>query len=207
MVSYVNVHFALERLRQEASVNRREGPRVVVVGPDNAGKTSLVKILTGYTTKIGRKPVVINLDCREGMLSIPGSLTAVAFSSIIDVEQGWGSSPMSGPSQVPVKLPLAYFYGLPSPEDSSKMYKPIATRLALAVTSKLAEDEEAQETGCIIDTPGTISHGKEGYDIIQHIVSEFSSWFLWILLCPLHITADQMFSQRDISPWFGTIME
>ena len=178
MVSYANIHFALEALRQEASTKGSDGPRVVVVGPDNAGKTSLVKILTGYATKTGRKPVVVNLDPKEGMLSIPGSLTAVAFSSIIDVEQGWGSSPMSGPSQVPVKLPLAYFYGLPSPEENSKMYKPIITRLALAVTSKLAEDEEAQETGCIVDTPSAIRHGKEGYDIIQHIVSEFSSGFV-----------------------------
>lgn len=174
MVSYANVHFALERLRQEAALNGREGPRAVVVGPDHAGKTTLIKILTGYATKMGRKPVVVNLDGREGMLSIPGGLTAITFSSILDVEQGWGSSPMSGPSPVPVKLPVAYFYGLPSPEDNSGMYKAIVTRLAVAMTSKLAEDEEAKEAGCIIDTPGAISHGKNSYDIIQHIISEFS---------------------------------
>ena len=174
MVSYVNVHFALERMRHEAAIHGREGPRVVVVGPDNAGKTSLIKTLTGYATKTGREPVVVNLDCREGMLSIPGSLTATSFSSIIDVEEGWGSSPMSGPSPVPVKLPLVYFYGLCSPEENSMMYKPITTRLAVAVTSKMAEDDDVRETGCLIDTPCTISQGKDGYDIIQHIVSEFS---------------------------------
>lgn len=40
--------------------------------------------------------------------------------------------------------------------------------------SKLQDDVEAKETGCIIDTAGVISQGKRGYDVIQHIVSEFS---------------------------------
>lgn len=175
MVNYANTHFALEKLRQQASVTGREGPRVLIVGPENAGKTSLVKMLTGYATRIGRQPVVVNLDSREGLLSVPGSLSAAAFGSIVDVEEGWGSSPTSGPSPVPVKLPLVYYYGLPSPEANSKMFKPIVTRLALAVMSRLQEDGEAREAGCLIDTPGVISQGKGGYDIIQHVVAEFSS--------------------------------
>ena len=175
MVNYANAHFALERLRQQAAVSGREGPRVLIVGPENAGKTSLVKILTGYATRIGRQPVVVNLDSREGMLSVPGALSAAAFGSMVDVEEGWGSSPTSGPSPVPVKLPLVYYYGLPSPEANSKMFKPIVTRLALAVMSRLQDDGEAREAGSLIDTPGVISQGKGGYDIIQHIVAEFSS--------------------------------
>ena len=174
MVSYANTHFALERLRQQSALDEKEGPRVLVVGPDNAGKTSLVKILTGYAVKAERQPIVVNLDSREGMLSVAGSLTATAFSSIVDAEEGWGSSPTSGPSPVPVKLPLAYYYGLPSPEDDPKLFKPITTRLAVPVTSRLAEDQEAKEAGLIIDTPGIISQGKGGYDILQHVVSEFS---------------------------------
>ncbi|KAI9821526.1 MAG: Cleavage polyadenylation factor subunit clp1 [Phylliscum demangeonii] len=177
MVSALNLHFALERLRQSASGAGagREGPRVVVVGPENAGKTTLIKILTGYGTKLGRRPVLVNLDSREGLLSLPGSLTATSFASVVDVEDGWGASPISGPSPVPVKWPLVYFYGLPSPDDQpARMYKPITSRLALAVTSKLAEDDETRVAGCLIDTPSAFSQGKDGYDLIQHVVSEFS---------------------------------
>jgi polyribonucleotide 5'-hydroxyl-kinase len=173
MVSYVNTHFALEKLRNEAKLNG-EGPRVLLVGPSNSGKTSLAKLLTAYAIKIGRQPMVINTDSREGILSIPGSLTATPFASIIDVEQGWGSSPASGPSPVPVKLPLCYYYGLPSPEDNTKLYKPVLTRLALASSSRLTDDPEIRQTGMIIDTPGVISQGKGSYDLISHIVSEFS---------------------------------
>ena len=174
MVTYANHHYALERLRDRASGDDKDGPRVLVLGPENAGKTSLVKLLTAYATRSGRQPVVVNLDTREGMLSIPGTLSASTFSSIIDVEGGWGSSPTNGPNQVPVKLPLVYHCGLACPEERPQIFKPIITRLALSAMSKLQDDVEAKEAGCIIDTPGVISQGKRGYDVIQHVVSEFS---------------------------------
>ncbi len=174
MTQYVNTHFALENSRDQAHRSGKEGPRVLVVWPNNAGKTSLVKILTAYATRLGRQPMVINTDTREGLLSIPGSLTATPFASMIDVEQGWGSSPTSTSSPVPVKLPLCYYYGLASPEDNTKLFKPIVSRLALAAQGRMDKDEAVRETGMIIDTPGVISQGKGGYDLITHIVSEFS---------------------------------
>lgn len=174
MVSYANLHFALERVRDQASLEGIDGPRVLLLGPENAGKTSLAKLLTAYATKSGRQPLTVNLDTKEGMLSIPGSLTAASFSSIIDVEHGWGNSPTNGPSQVPVKLPLVYFYGKANPEESTQVFNPLVTRLGLSVMSRLQDDDEAKKAGCIIDTPGIISQGNGGYQAIQHIVSEFS---------------------------------
>ena len=171
---YTNLHFALERLREQASVTGNQGPRVLILGPDNAGKTSLAKLLTAYANRAGRQPIVVNLDPREGMLSIPGTLSTAVFSTIIDVEQGWGSSPTNGPTQVPVKLPLVYYYGLANPEEKPDVYKPLITRAALSAMNRLHEDEEAKAAGYIIDTPGAISQGKGGYDLIQHIISEFS---------------------------------
>ncbi|KAA8652485.1 hypothetical protein EYZ11_005227 [Aspergillus tanneri] len=176
MVEYANVHFALEMLRQEAKAMGRDGPRVLILGPEDAGKTSLSKILTAYATKVGRQPIVVNLDPTEGMLSVPGALTATAFRTMIDVEEGWGSSPMSGPSAVPVKLPLVYFYPMHNPlEADGSIYRPIVSRLALSVTGRLAEDEEARETGIIVDTPGILSQSKAGsIEMINHIVTEFA---------------------------------
>ena len=148
---------------------------MLVLGPENAGKTSLVKLLTAYATRSGRQPAAVNLDPKESMLSLPGTMSAATFSSIIDVEEGWGSSPTNGPSPVPVKLPLVYYLGLASPEDNASFFKPIVTRLALSVMNRLQDEDEAKKAGCIVDTPGVISQGKGGYDIIQHTVSEFSS--------------------------------
>lgn len=177
MVEYANVHFALETLRQESKATGKDGPRVLIVGPENAGKTSLAKILTAYATKMERQPIVVNLDPTEGMLSVPGTLTATAFRTMIDVEEGWGNSPMSGPSPVPVKLPLVYFYPSQNPlENEGALYRPVLSRLALSVTGRMAEDEDARETGIIVDTPGVLGHGKPGsLELINHIVTEFSS--------------------------------
>lgn len=174
MMSYANAHFALESLRERSIHSGEMGPRVLVVGPENAGKTTVVKTLTAYAVKTGRQPTVVNLDPRQGMLSVPGSFTAAAFSSIVDVEEGWGSSPISGPSPIPVKMPLVYHYGLKDPEEG-KFFKPIVTRMALAVMSRLDEDKTSKQAGFIIDSPGAISQGKAGvYENIEHIISEFS---------------------------------
>ena len=175
MISYVNTHFALEDLRQLALENNALGPRVLVVGPDHAGKTTLVKILASYATRAGRKPIIVNTDPKESLLSVPGTLSTIVLDSIVDVEEGWGTSPTNGPSQIPVKLPLVYYYGLEDPEARPDFFKPIVSRLALSVMNRMEDDVEAKQAGCIVDTSGSISQGKGGYDIINHAVAEFSS--------------------------------
>ena len=61
-VAFVNTHAQLEAMRDEALMNNinkansngngngkmMDGPRVLVVGPADCGKTSLVKVLTSY---------------------------------------------------------------------------------------------------------------------------------------------------------------
>jgi polyribonucleotide 5'-hydroxyl-kinase len=176
MVEWLNVHGMLETARDDAGAGKDSngGPRVLIVGPDDSGKTSLLKCLTAWSLKMGRTPTVVNMDPREGLLSIPGSLSAVTMGSMLDVEDGWGSSPVSGPTGVPVKTPLVYHFPFASPEDNARMFKPLITRAALAVTSRLEEDSEAKQSGIIIDTPGSINQPKGSYDLLMHIISEFS---------------------------------
>jgi polyribonucleotide 5'-hydroxyl-kinase len=112
------------------------------------------------------------LDPKEGMLSLPGTLSAANYSTVLDVEQGWGASPTSGPNPVPAKTPLVYYYGLEHPDGNEKLYRKLAARMALAVSSKMADDELVRSSGCIIDTPGYIST-PAGYDLVQHIVAEY----------------------------------
>lgn len=47
-VAYVNTHAQLEALRDEALANQGEGPRVLIVGPPESGKSSLAKLLVAY---------------------------------------------------------------------------------------------------------------------------------------------------------------
>ena len=52
------------------------GPRVLVVGPADSGKSSPPAILTAYAVRVGRTPVYVDLDVSNGELSVPGSISA-----------------------------------------------------------------------------------------------------------------------------------
>lgn len=177
----VNIHLALEAMRSRDTT----GPRVLILGADNAGKSTLAKTLTSYAIRSGRAPVVVNLDPAEGVLSLPGTLSATVFKTILEIESdaggGWGTSPMSGPNgEVPVKLPLVYHFGGTDPsEKRGAMYKAQVGRLALSVQGRMkaAGQEEVERSGVIVDTPGSLLSAKQaamGYELVGHVVSEFA---------------------------------
>ncbi|KAJ8099703.1 Pre-mRNA cleavage complex II protein Clp1-domain-containing protein [Lipomyces tetrasporus] len=196
MGSYANLHFALEKLRMQAaekdtqynkevikevdiitsgSGQEGEGPRVLIIGPRNSGKTTLAKILTAYAVKMNRCPMVVSLDPKEGMLSLPGTISAASFSTMMDIEEeeSWGSSATTGPMHIPPKNPAVYYFGSDSPTDNIRFYKSLVSRLSLAISSRLAVDHKARISGCIIDAAGIIDQ-KEGYDLIDAIVADLS---------------------------------
>jgi polyribonucleotide 5'-hydroxyl-kinase len=175
------VHFALEEARaaagqaQGAGGPAGRGPRVLVVGAEGAGKTSLCRTLAAYALRAGRVPVAANLDARQGMLGAPGALSAAALASLLDVRDGWGGSPVSGASAVPVKRPLCYHFGCRDPEDNPRLFKALVSKLGAAVLARMEGDAETGAAGCVVDTPGSLSSGRAvGYEIIEHIVMAFS---------------------------------
>lgn len=174
--AHLNLHGLLNDLRAKAAREGKEGPRVLVTGGDNSGKTTLVKTLTSYATRQDHQPLVVNADPKEGMLSLPGTLSASVFATVMDPEavDGWGSTPTSGPSSVPVKLPLVFFYGQQSPEEDPDFYRELMSGLAAGVSGRLSEDEEVRSSGVIIDCMGVDEKSETGMDLIDHIVDEFS---------------------------------
>lgn len=104
MIEYLNVNMNLENMRRGAAremEQRRDeevpdrslapeevnplfeqilpsvGPRVLIVGPKDSGKTTLSRILTSYATRTGRSVTLVDLDPSLNMISIPGTLSAV----------------------------------------------------------------------------------------------------------------------------------
>ena len=172
-VEWLNVHGMLETAREMASA-QDGGPRVLIVGPDHAGKSSLMQSVAAWGVKAGRTPTVLNLDSREGLLAPPGTLSAATVGSQFDVEAGYGIAPISGPTITPIKTPLIYSFPYASPAERPDTYKSLITRMALSVTNRLEEDASAKRSGLLIDTPGSLNDPKSNYDLIAHIVSEFS---------------------------------
>jgi polyribonucleotide 5'-hydroxyl-kinase len=162
MISYLNIHVILSRMRSAAATSTSfAGPRVLIVGPTDVGKTSLSKILTSYAVRTGERPLYIDLDPFEGTITAPTTIGAVV-SERIDVESFTLSSTSS---------PLLYHFGHFHPNQNSKMYRSIVTKLA-SVCERMSQDSaEIKKFGYIIDTHPWIDDSSTA-DIL-HIVELF----------------------------------
>lgn len=175
--SHVNLHGRLTEMRAAAGRARREGPRVLVAGGRATGKTTLVRTLASYATRQGQQPLVVNADPGEGALSLAGTLSAGVFATVMDpvaVGGGWGGTPTSGPSTVPVKLPLVYYYGRESPEEDADVYKRLFGRLADGVSGRLSEDPDVKTAGVLVDSMAVEAGSARGLDLLAHMVDELS---------------------------------
>ncbi|KAJ3056160.1 hypothetical protein HK097_007884 [Rhizophlyctis rosea] len=166
MQSYLNVHIALEQIRIENAEKGLDGPKVMIVGPADVGKSSLAKILLNYAVKHGRQPVFVDLDPTEGTVAIPGTLTATSIARPIDVEDEFGaSSATTGIS------PIAYYYGYPNITDKPRLYSMLTTRMGAVIKKKL-EDPDARASGLIINTPSQFVESG-GYELLENAVQAF----------------------------------
>ncbi len=81
-VIYLNTHAALEQLRQQVESELMEekkrkdarGPRLMIAGPTDVGKSTYCKILLNYAVRRGRRPTYVDLDVGQGSISVPGAL-------------------------------------------------------------------------------------------------------------------------------------
>lgn len=196
----VNLHASLDEMRRASSRSGAEGPRVAVVGPRGSGKTSAVRTLASYAVRRSHQPLVANLDPGEGMLTLPGTLSAAVLATVMDPEapDAWGSTPTSGPSATPVKLPIVHYLGRKDAEGDREAYRELVARLAGSVSHRLsaADDAVVKASGLLVDCPA----GLEG-ELLAHIVDEMSgthAWERWDVVwnmvltvaCSQHYTGD-----------------
>lgn len=179
MSQYVNLHMTLESYRQEASdynylnpSTPKAGPRVLILGNRSAGKTSLAKILSSYAYKMDHQPVLVNLNPRDGVFSLPGSLTATPISDTFDLESanGFGGTTTSGSAVHNPKQPVVKNFGSTSPTDNLDLYRYQLSKLGVVVMSRLEEDVNVRNSGVIIDTPAL---SMKDMGVIEDIVADY----------------------------------
>jgi polyribonucleotide 5'-hydroxyl-kinase len=161
MVSCVNTHAQLEVRRDVAVANQDVGPRVLIVGNQDSGKSTTARILAGYATRLDRTPIYIDLDVSEGIFGgIPGCIGAIPLDkSSLSIDEGF-SSPN----------PLAFFFGHNTIKDNPKHYIHLVSTLARNVKARLALDQEAASSGLIINTNGQIDPVEKSLEVILHAV-------------------------------------
>lgn len=162
--------------------------QIMIVGPNDSGKTTLSRILTAYAARVDRTPIFVDVDVGQGSC-IPGTITALPVKkSGISVEEGFLSA-----------NPLVYFYGGTSPRDNMAQYKHLTSVCALKINQRMEKDIDARASGAatlslgcwermvlfnhtlplpsfcaglIVNSCGWIDGG--GYDVLLHTISAFA---------------------------------
>ncbi|XP_024928621.1 protein CLP1 homolog isoform X2 [Ziziphus jujuba] len=145
MISYVNVHAVLEGRRNRAKASSSEGPRVIVVGPTDSGKSTLSRMLLSWAAKQGWKPTFVDLDIGQGSITIPGCIAATPIEMPIDPVEG-----------IPLEIPLVYFYGHTTPSNNVDLYKVLVKELSQMLERQFAGNAESRAAGMVINTMGWI---------------------------------------------------
>lgn len=184
-VAFVNTHAQLESLRDEAGLaihNAQDeetkksirGPRVMVVGPSECGKSSLVKTLIAYATKVGRTPLWVDLDPMDNSISVPGALAVAPMTSQAVTVESYATTGIP-PNTV---HPLVVYHGSSS-EIHPDLFKGQVDRLAQSIQSRLDHDEMARASGFVINTNGWIQ--DDGYELLLHTAEAFGVSVLLVL--------------------------
>ncbi|BFZ01915.1 hypothetical protein BsWGS_04954 [Bradybaena similaris] len=160
MVVYVNTHAAMEQMRQKAEAENTRGPRILVVGPTDVGKSTLCRILVNYAVRLGRSPVLADIDVGQGNMGLPGTLGALVVERTADVEEGFQQT-----------APLVFHYGHKSPNDNIQLYNMLVSRLAEIINVRCEQSKKVNCSGVIINTAGWIRGA--GYEALKQAAGAF----------------------------------
>lgn len=167
MNSFMNVHLALEALRDQALKSAKIAPRVLIVGHSCTGKTALAKILVNYAAKLSRRVTFVDIDPNQGSVAIPGSIGAMVLARPLECEEEFGASTtMMGTT------PVVYYYGHLSPFEKPRLYTALANQLASIVNKKLDKDNLIASAGLVIDSPSQFAE-TGGNELLMNVVDAF----------------------------------
>ena len=83
MFEYINVHSAFNQMRNEALKKRQVGPTILVTGKRESGKTTLCRLFTNYSLKLGWRPILIDLDLNKNEIAPAGCIAAATVDDTL----------------------------------------------------------------------------------------------------------------------------
>eukprot|EP01133_Synstelium_polycarpum_P009813 gene9813-11463_t len=144
-MSYARVHKVIDDVRLQIIGGKEHGPKVIICGPTDVGKSSLSKILLGYSTRLGYSPSFVDLDPGQGSVTLPGAICATIIDKPVDIEEGLSNT-----------VPFVQFYGHTSLDANPNLYKALIGSIGASVERRMDSSEPARTSGMIINTCGWI---------------------------------------------------
>ncbi|WIA39224.1 hypothetical protein OEZ86_005348 [Tetradesmus obliquus] len=161
-VSYINCHQVLHNLRQEAQASGGQGPRVVVAGPTDSGKSSMCRMLLNWAVRAQHQPTYVDLDIGQGSITVPGCLAATPVEAPITIEEGY-----------PTQAPLVYFFGHTSPDKQEELYRYLVDKLCSVLDSRASSSPEVAAAGMVVNTMGYVD--GLGYELLLHAIKSLKA--------------------------------
>ena len=169
-VAAVNTNAQLEALRDEAAMMTPvvgEGPRVMIVGPPESGKSSLAKVLTAYAVKLGRTPVFVDLDPADNSITVPGTLSACVMDQDTISIESYATTGLPVSQQQQHAQPLVLWHG--GIQLSPDLFQAQVVAMGRKIDERLKRDDSARSSGIIVNTNGWIQN--EGFDLLLRTVT------------------------------------
>ncbi|CAN7083001.1 unnamed protein product [Brassica oleracea var. botrytis] len=171
MVSYLNVHAILNARRRVAQASEStQGPRVIVVGPEDSGKRTLA-MLINWAAKEAWKPTFVDLDVNQGSVSIPGSVAATPIETPLDPVVGF-----------PLDMPLVYYYGHTKPGTNVELYKATVMEFGRVLERRFLGNHESRRARGAAESAGMVINTMGCYDeVLLHAIETFNASVVLVL--------------------------
>jgi polyribonucleotide 5'-hydroxyl-kinase len=167
MTTAMGIHLDLEEARAAARAGNHMGPVCFIVGPMDAGKSTLTRVLANYAVSDpegGRRVTVVDLDLGMQGLAVPGCVSAYQQST---------TQPFDNPMPV-TPATLALFFGHTSPSADVELYRRTCQALYEYVQRKLEKTPELLHQGVIVNTCGWVD-SESARALLKSLIGSFKA--------------------------------
>ena len=147
------------------------GPRILILGDTDTGKSTLCKLLINWAQRKKDEPIFIDLDCGQNSISIPGTLCGDVIKDYHIPWRGYQFTENDDTNNFS-RNPFIYYFGNTSPGHSIDLYKHYVSIISMTMKKKMLSSEKQRCGGSIINTCGWVQH--QAFPTIKHIIHSFN---------------------------------
>ena len=146
-----------------------KGPRIIIVGPQDVGKSTVFRTLLSYAARSGHTCTAVDLDIGQGSIGLPGTIGAVTVSTPLSPQTA--HLDLVEAAKVPgfgAPAPLLYWYGALALSENPDLYLKLVSELFASVDEREAAHPTLAAAGAIINTCGWVE--GLGFEILMGVI-------------------------------------